>query len=223
MPRRDFQFVDGDSSKFWSIEWKDDTYTVHFGRIGTQGQSQTKKLTSAKDASSFCEKVIAEKLKKGYVEITPAEKLGEPSELTNSSATAPPPDILATPLPPDATGTPPTPPPMQILLDVLRLLETPPEAIAKFLSQPENLAWSIAEALAHAPPAISTDWRFSPIEVLNEVWQRVYPFNVKGMIEEEDEATGFPKTIFLQACELGARYRVRIKGEDPSLHDILFA
>jgi len=41
---------------------------VRFGRIGTPGQSQTKNFSDAEHARRESDKLIAEKLKKGYVE-----------------------------------------------------------------------------------------------------------------------------------------------------------
>ncbi len=219
MPRREFQFPEGNPSKFWTIKWQGATYTVHFGSIGTKGQSQTKILSSANAASAFCEKIIAEKVKKGYVEITRADNEVEPDKPLES-AQASVPDILDAP---PSSDTPSAAPDKAVLFEVLQLLEAPAEALANFPTHPEDLAWSVSEALTGAPSAILTDWRFSPADVLNDVWQRIYPFQVKGMIEEEDDGNGFPKKILLQSGVVGARYRVRIKGDEPCLHDILFA
>jgi predicted DNA-binding WGR domain protein len=44
--------------------------TVRFGRIGTPGQSQSKSFADAAKARNEVEKLIAEKLKKGYTEIS---------------------------------------------------------------------------------------------------------------------------------------------------------
>ena len=40
---RTFTFDDGKSQKFWNIELEGNRYTVTFGRIGTQGQTQTRR------------------------------------------------------------------------------------------------------------------------------------------------------------------------------------
>ena len=42
--------------------------TVHFGRIGTKGQTLIKSLDSPERALREAEKLIAEKLRKGYQE-----------------------------------------------------------------------------------------------------------------------------------------------------------
>jgi predicted DNA-binding WGR domain protein len=68
MSRREFQYADDKSDKFWHIELADSSYTVHFGRTGTNGQTQTKDFGSAEAAKKEYDKLIAEKLKKGYTE-----------------------------------------------------------------------------------------------------------------------------------------------------------
>jgi predicted DNA-binding WGR domain protein len=64
------EFNDGTSSKFWQIEVDGDEHTVTYGRIGTDGASKTKSFDSAEDAQSDADKLIASKLKKGYVEVS---------------------------------------------------------------------------------------------------------------------------------------------------------
>jgi DNA ligase-1 len=67
MPRR-FEFVEGKSSKFWEISVEGKDVTVHFGRIGTNGQTQTKNFADEAAAQKHADKLIAEKTEKGYVE-----------------------------------------------------------------------------------------------------------------------------------------------------------
>lgn len=67
--KRYFEYSDEKSNKFWSIELtEDDSFTVCYGKIGSDGTEQTKdfkdKITRDKEAK----KLIAEKLKKGYIE-----------------------------------------------------------------------------------------------------------------------------------------------------------
>jgi DNA ligase-1 len=66
--KRYFEFVSGSSSKFWEIDVNDKAVTVRFGRIGTNGQTQTKTLADAAAATRHAEKLIAEKAAKGYAE-----------------------------------------------------------------------------------------------------------------------------------------------------------
>lgn len=64
MPR--YEFVEGTSKKFWEIELDGESFTVRFGRIGTDGQEQTKDFDTPADAKREYKKLVAEKTKKGY-------------------------------------------------------------------------------------------------------------------------------------------------------------
>ena len=70
MSQREFEFVDGTSRKFWKIELNGLSHTVRFGKIGTGGQAQAKEFPSEAAAKASYEKLIAEKTKKGYVEVS---------------------------------------------------------------------------------------------------------------------------------------------------------
>jgi uncharacterized protein (TIGR02996 family) len=67
---RTFVFTDATSNKFWHIALSGKSFTVQFGRVGTTGQTQTKTFISAAVAQKEHDKVVAQKLKKGYVETT---------------------------------------------------------------------------------------------------------------------------------------------------------
>jgi predicted DNA-binding WGR domain protein len=69
MSRREFQLVEGASSKFWTIELDGNAHTVHFGRIGTAGQTARKEFASETEATTAHDKLVAEKIKKGYREV----------------------------------------------------------------------------------------------------------------------------------------------------------
>src|SRR5262249_26287511 len=66
--KRHFEFSEGGSNKFWEIAVSGSEVTVRFGRIGTNGQTQTKKLPEPAAATKHADKLIAEKVDKGYVE-----------------------------------------------------------------------------------------------------------------------------------------------------------
>ncbi len=66
---RRFEFVEDGSSKFWEIELEGETFTARWGKIGTSGQSKTQEFDSPKEARAAAEKLINEKLKKGYEEV----------------------------------------------------------------------------------------------------------------------------------------------------------
>ena len=65
---RRFEYIGGGSEKFWEIDQAGASVTVRFGRIGTAGQTQVKDLGSDQAAMAQVTKLIAEKVKKGYVE-----------------------------------------------------------------------------------------------------------------------------------------------------------
>jgi len=65
---RHFEFVEGSSAKFWEVTAAGNQVAVRFGRIGTQGQTQTKTLSDAEAAARHVETLVGEKTKKGYVE-----------------------------------------------------------------------------------------------------------------------------------------------------------
>ena len=66
--KRRFEFVQGTSSKFYEVDVTSNSVSVTFGRIGTDGQTQTKQFASPAEAQRHADKQIAQKLKKGYVE-----------------------------------------------------------------------------------------------------------------------------------------------------------
>ena len=57
--------------KFWSIDLLDSTHTVHYGLAGKNGRKQTREFDSIDDAKSSLDKLVQQKLKKGYVELHP--------------------------------------------------------------------------------------------------------------------------------------------------------
>ena len=74
---RRFEFVGGTSSKFWEISQSGSEVTVHFGRIGTKGQSQTKDLGSWDAAADRVRVLVKEKLREGYSEVGRSETEAE--------------------------------------------------------------------------------------------------------------------------------------------------
>ncbi len=65
---RYFELVDDKSSKFWEISQAGTSVTIHYGRIGADGQSKTKTFASADAARAEAEKLIGQKTRKGYEE-----------------------------------------------------------------------------------------------------------------------------------------------------------
>jgi uncharacterized protein (TIGR02996 family) len=64
MPR--YEFTEGSSNKFWDITLAGKSFTTTYGRIGANGQTTIKSFKSDAEAKSAYEKLVAEKVKKGY-------------------------------------------------------------------------------------------------------------------------------------------------------------
>ncbi len=71
---RRFEYKDEKSAKFWEIQVLGNSFTVRYGKIGTDGQAQTKEFADAATAEKQAEKLIAEKIGKGYQEIGSGEQ-----------------------------------------------------------------------------------------------------------------------------------------------------
>jgi uncharacterized protein (TIGR02996 family) len=69
---RKFTCTAGKSNKFWDIELKGKSFTVTWGRVGSAGQSLTKSFKDEEAARTQHDKLVEEKLAKGYVETTSA-------------------------------------------------------------------------------------------------------------------------------------------------------
>ena len=65
---RSFTFTEGTSNKFWNIDLQGTKFTVTFGKVGTNGQTQVKTFPDEAAARKEHDKLVAEKVKKGYVE-----------------------------------------------------------------------------------------------------------------------------------------------------------
>jgi predicted DNA-binding WGR domain protein len=74
--------TEGSSNKFWEIDLAGRVLTVRFGRIGSAGQMQKKPLASPENARREHDKLVAEKLKKGYREIVATKEPDAPKVVT---------------------------------------------------------------------------------------------------------------------------------------------
>ena len=63
------EYRSGASCKFWQIEVDGSCYVVQYGKIGTAGREQTKTFADTEAARTAADRKIAEKKKKGYVEV----------------------------------------------------------------------------------------------------------------------------------------------------------
>jgi predicted DNA-binding WGR domain protein len=73
---RRFEFSDGSSNKFWEIELDGKAFTVRYGRMGTNGQTQEKSFPTPEKAQAEHDKLIREKVGKGYAEVKPGGAAG---------------------------------------------------------------------------------------------------------------------------------------------------
>ena len=89
------EFVGGSSEKFWEITVAGTEVTVRFGRLGTNGQTQTKRFESEQAAATHAARLIEEKLVKGYVEVSSREgPNGHMPQQTPGQSTAPPAELI---------------------------------------------------------------------------------------------------------------------------------
>ncbi|PHS05031.1 MAG: hypothetical protein COA78_15785 [Blastopirellula sp.] len=84
--KRHLQFDDGTSSKFWEIVVDGASHTVRFGRIGTDGQKKTKDFSSTAEAQQSCDRLIQQKTKKGYREVSAAVSKSPKKKTTRAAA-----------------------------------------------------------------------------------------------------------------------------------------
>jgi DNA ligase-1 len=66
---RRFEFSEGSSNKFWEVSVHGSEMTVRYGRIGTAGQSSVKTFANDVAAAKEADKLIQQKLDKGYTEV----------------------------------------------------------------------------------------------------------------------------------------------------------
>ncbi len=63
-----FEYQDSKSYKFWQVEIETNTLNVKYGKIGTAGQEKISSFDTPEKAQKEMEKLIGEKIKKGYKE-----------------------------------------------------------------------------------------------------------------------------------------------------------
>ena len=65
---RSLRFEQGSSRKFWRAGVHGNELRVTYGRIGSTGQNNVKQFDSAERAQREMNKLVEEKLRKGYIE-----------------------------------------------------------------------------------------------------------------------------------------------------------
>ncbi|MBM7119317.1 WGR and DUF4132 domain-containing protein [Archangium primigenium] len=102
---RRFEFAEGSSRKFWEIALEGTGFTVRWGRLGTDGQTQQKTFPSAQKAQTEHDKLIAEKVKKGYAEAGSAPA-PTPTPAPVTAAAPKPKPVAPAPVAPSPEPTP---------------------------------------------------------------------------------------------------------------------
>ena len=88
MSQREFEYADGKSFKFWKVDLQGTDVVTKYGRIGSEGQETTKSFKSPADAQKAYDKLVAEKLGKGYVETTKGAAKAAAAPATAAPASA---------------------------------------------------------------------------------------------------------------------------------------
>jgi len=95
---RRFHFSGDGSHKFWAVSVHGAEQRVRFGRIGTAGQERTKTFADAEAARAATDRLVAEKLEKGYRPVTAAEaRCARPVPVARRRAAVPPARQLSLP------------------------------------------------------------------------------------------------------------------------------
>jgi predicted DNA-binding WGR domain protein len=178
---RRFEYVGGTSEKFWEVEREGTEVTVRFGRLGTNGQTQTKDLGTEAAATAHLERLVADKVKKGYVEGV-------------ASAAAPAPASAAAPARAPAPATAPTPAPEA---------ESRPLPDETTFSLPP--AWARqAEPFRGRRPAPPIDPVPSPPELAARMEKQVtamlrHPNSDSALVERAERHAGRPSALLRRA------------------------
>jgi predicted DNA-binding WGR domain protein len=135
------EFLEGSSKKFWEIAVEGNAITVRWGRIGADGQTQTKPFATEEKARAEHDKLIAEKLKKGYHQVS------RPVGATDSQPAAP---RTAPSKPPAAPPAAPAKAPSAKLAVAAKRI-----AVAKSDSDQDEALKEAAEKLGVEPSALA--------------------------------------------------------------------
>lgn len=77
----------GVSDKFWNIEYEGNTQKIVFGKTGTKGRETIKEFTDENECIRESEKLISQKIKKGYTEILGNAEIPQKAELSEAEKT----------------------------------------------------------------------------------------------------------------------------------------
>lgn len=91
MAIRTFHLVDDTSNKFWQVWTAGSELHTRYGRIGTDGKTTVKVLSTPDAANAAMGKLVSEKVAKGYVEVDEVEARTAAKKPVARLAAAPPP------------------------------------------------------------------------------------------------------------------------------------
>jgi predicted DNA-binding WGR domain protein len=84
MNKQYFEYTDDKSDKFWEITREGKSFTVRYGKKGSTGQVQRKEFASEEIAGKEADKLIREKMKKGYAVKDSGKSASEPKANTDT-------------------------------------------------------------------------------------------------------------------------------------------
>jgi len=115
---RRFESIEDGASKFWEVAVKGTNLWVRWGKLGTTGQEKLKDLGAA--AQREADKLVAEKLKKGYIEVgAKAAATPQKSAAAATAAKKPATTAAGPPAPKTAAKTAANPAPKSTAADLV--------------------------------------------------------------------------------------------------------
>jgi predicted DNA-binding WGR domain protein len=87
--KRKFVYQSDTSNKFWNISIEEQTQIVNFGKLNTKGRETVKGFENKENCLHQSNKLIQQKLKKGYTEILTKEEIAlSPKALQDDTGVA---------------------------------------------------------------------------------------------------------------------------------------
>lgn len=80
--KRTFLNQEGESNKLWTVEASGASYTVTFGKVGAKARENTKQFTDESSCIKEVEKLILDKQRSGYKELSAGQAIPEKTALT---------------------------------------------------------------------------------------------------------------------------------------------
>ncbi|WP_342332755.1 DUF4240 domain-containing protein [Pedobacter sp. FW305-3-2-15-E-R2A2] len=80
--KRTFLNQEGESNKLWTVEVSGASYTVTFGKVGAKARENTKQFTDESSCIKEVEKLILDKQRSGYKELSAGQAIPEKTALT---------------------------------------------------------------------------------------------------------------------------------------------